>query len=1051
MMMTKVSLWSIMQAACLLAAATAVHAQIATDGTVGPARTIAGPDHAITADLGRRAGDNLFHSFSQFNIATGGSATFSGPDDLRAVISRVTGADPSFIDGTLRLAIPEADLFLINPHGLIFGPDAALDVDGSFHAASADHIGFADGAIYSAVDLGGSTFSTAAPAAFGFLDGNSGVLGLFGSALSLPVDATMTFASQEIATNFATLDVFNGTVNFLGVGPLGTTPLGGVAQTAAAEGFDGAVSMASSLIDVSGAGGEAVTIQSGRVHIRDTVIFADRIFSGSVVESGSGVRIAGRDSVAIQNQSSVLSGNFSAAASGDIVVETKDFLIDGDSTLDTVTFADGNAGNISISATNKARIDQAFLASDADFGSTGNAGLITVTTPVLEMPGGGISTNTRGFGQGGIVRLDVGNLVGSLDGSIAAGTFAEGDAGAVIVSAAGGELTAAGSISIADSFTITSTAFPFSSGAAGRVTLKASSLDMAGGLIFSSTSGVGQGGQVDIDVGKLSMRNLAKIDSSTFGPGAAGDITVNASESISIADDAAITTTTLSFTGAAAGRISVAAPHLAMTGGFISATSFATGAGGSVTVDVDDLALSGPSEISTDTFGAGAAGSITVKAARSVVLSGDATPKITSRTAPGSTGNAGAISLTAQTLRLAGGLIGTESAGAGRGGAIAIHVDGATVGLGGAITASATDQDAGDIRIHAAGALELTDDGSISGSMLEGAGAGGTVTLDVQDLTMLDNSEIAAITTGAGDGGDITIRATDTATVTGNALITADQRARADGSSTTANAGAIDLAARYLVVSENGAITATTVDGGGGNITVDAESILVADAGRIGSSSRGSGFAGSLLIRASDKLLLHGGEITAEAFEGNGGNITIEVGNLVELRGAKITTTVLNSIGNGGNIDVDPIFIVLVDSSIIANAFAGAGGNIQLTADNLLIDGASIVSASSALGIAGTVLIEAPDTDVTAALSALNGDFLNAASQLAQQCAARGGQTAATLTAAGRGALPANPNTVQDANYFVAAPAVVGLGDKAASSDIAATGSLTIITLRCAA
>ena len=161
-------------AGLLQAATTSGQAQIVTDGSVGPALAIGGPDHAITADLGGRAGANLFHSFSQFNIATGARATFSGPDDVRAVISRVTGPAASLIDGTLRSTIPGADVFLINPHGLIFGPNAALDIDGSFHAASADHIAFADGGTYSAVDLDGSTFSVAAPAAFGFLGTNSG-------------------------------------------------------------------------------------------------------------------------------------------------------------------------------------------------------------------------------------------------------------------------------------------------------------------------------------------------------------------------------------------------------------------------------------------------------------------------------------------------------------------------------------------------------------------------------------------------------------------------------------------------------------------------------------------------------------------------------------------------------------------------------------------------------------------------------------------------------------------------------------------------------------
>ena len=109
MILAKFSVRAMALAVLFETATTAGQAQIVTDGTVGPALAIGGPDHAITADLGRRAGGNLFHSFSQFNIATGARATFSGPDDVRAVISRVTGGAASLTDGTLRSTIPEAD------------------------------------------------------------------------------------------------------------------------------------------------------------------------------------------------------------------------------------------------------------------------------------------------------------------------------------------------------------------------------------------------------------------------------------------------------------------------------------------------------------------------------------------------------------------------------------------------------------------------------------------------------------------------------------------------------------------------------------------------------------------------------------------------------------------------------------------------------------------------------------------------------------------------------------------------------------------------------
>ena len=76
-----------------LCASAAAHAQIRTDGTLGAAQTLTGPNYAIPATLGRQAGANLFHSFGQFNVPTAGSATFSGPGTVANIISRVTGAD----------------------------------------------------------------------------------------------------------------------------------------------------------------------------------------------------------------------------------------------------------------------------------------------------------------------------------------------------------------------------------------------------------------------------------------------------------------------------------------------------------------------------------------------------------------------------------------------------------------------------------------------------------------------------------------------------------------------------------------------------------------------------------------------------------------------------------------------------------------------------------------------------------------------------------------------------------------------------------------------
>ncbi len=136
--------WRIIFAALLVwgggAAFSQARAQVSLDGTVGPSGPLSGPDYVIGSELGRQLGPNLFHSFGDFNVNTGESATFTGPGSVSNVISRVTGGATSNINGLLRSTIPSADLYLINPSGLVFGPNASLDVQGSFHSGTADFL-----------------------------------------------------------------------------------------------------------------------------------------------------------------------------------------------------------------------------------------------------------------------------------------------------------------------------------------------------------------------------------------------------------------------------------------------------------------------------------------------------------------------------------------------------------------------------------------------------------------------------------------------------------------------------------------------------------------------------------------------------------------------------------------------------------------------------------------------------------------------------------------------------------------------------------------------
>jgi filamentous hemagglutinin family protein len=121
------------------------------DGTLGAESSVVTPTspQVDQIDGGAIRGANLFHSFSQFNIGEGRGAYFANPSGIENILSRVTGSDASKIFGTLGVS-GNANLFLINPNGIIFGKNASLDVRGSFVASTASSLKFADGTEFSA-------------------------------------------------------------------------------------------------------------------------------------------------------------------------------------------------------------------------------------------------------------------------------------------------------------------------------------------------------------------------------------------------------------------------------------------------------------------------------------------------------------------------------------------------------------------------------------------------------------------------------------------------------------------------------------------------------------------------------------------------------------------------------------------------------------------------------------------------------------------------------------------------------------------------------------
>ena len=176
----------------------ASHAQMTLDGSLGPRGALPGPHYVIPAEVGQLRGGNLFHSFGQFNIQRSESATFTGPASVDNIFSRVTGGNPSVINGLLQTNIPGANLYLLNPSGVLFGPKAQLNVSGSFHVSTANVIRFSDGATFSANLADKSTLTVSPPVAFGFLDSHPAGIVIQGSQLSVQQGKTFSVTGGDI-------------------------------------------------------------------------------------------------------------------------------------------------------------------------------------------------------------------------------------------------------------------------------------------------------------------------------------------------------------------------------------------------------------------------------------------------------------------------------------------------------------------------------------------------------------------------------------------------------------------------------------------------------------------------------------------------------------------------------------------------------------------------------------------------------------------------------------------------------------------------------------
>ena len=200
------------------------NAEVILDGSLGTNGSIApttNGTYEITKDHGQVNGSNLFHSFDKFNINANETASFTGPDSVQNIISRVTGGG-STINGTIKSDIPGANFWLINPEGILFGDNASLNIQGSFHASTADYVKLRDGVLYTEIE-GQLILTSSPPQTFGFLDSNpfTAKIEVGNSKLSVLENQSITLLGSDVSLQGALLSAPGGNISVLSINEAG--------------------------------------------------------------------------------------------------------------------------------------------------------------------------------------------------------------------------------------------------------------------------------------------------------------------------------------------------------------------------------------------------------------------------------------------------------------------------------------------------------------------------------------------------------------------------------------------------------------------------------------------------------------------------------------------------------------------------------------------------------------------------------------------------------------------------------------------------------------
>ena len=771
-------------------------AQVTSDNTTGTQVTNNGNVAEITG--GETRGGNLFHSFQDFSVPTNNEAFFNNSNDIGNIFSRVTGGNISNIDGLIR-ANGSANLFLINPAGIMFGQNARLGIGGSFYGSTADSILF-EGGEFSAADTDTPPLLTInAPIGFNFRD-NPGDISSDGASLRVNPEQTFALLGGNLNFDGGGIGGIGGNVELGGLTASGTVDINEDGSFSFPESIArGDISLANSArIFVAGEEGGTVNINAQNLSLSS----GSNILTGIRVDSGSPQAQAGDVVIDLtgdltMDNSQITNNNFGTGNAGNVMVNARNVSFTNGGEIISNNNGAGNIGDIVITATGDISFDGASfglsgISNFFDEAATGDIGQINLTAQNLSLTDGGSITSIVAFNNNsGDIVLNIADTIG-IDG---VGSVTQIDG------------------TVAELPSSVNSNVRSGDGNSGNIEINAQNLLLNNqGRINATNAGIGSSGDININVGSLSITEGGTISGGIFGVGNGGNININAEDRVSVIGNAE----SLSFIAAniepnastgQAGNIEINTPELILQDALISADVRGNGEGGTINISASDsIELSNFSLIQADVF-------------------------------EGSTGNGGNLNIETGQLTLSdGSQISASTLGNGNAGNVKISADNSIalsgvneISRGGIFANALIENGNGGNIVLTTRELTISDGATIAasnfsslGTTAPGTGEPGNINISADTLRLENEGRIEARTQAEmGTGANINLEVADSIFLRGSSLISAQALGNANGGNLT-----IDTNFIVAFPDGNNDIIASAAQGQGGNINITAESLL---------------------------------------------------------------------------------------------------------------------------------------------------------------------------------------------------------------------------------